>query len=166
MKLKTAHFKPSIKCLFILLLILFSSDAFGAIINVPTPAFPTIQAGINAANTGDTVLVANGNYAGPGNRNINFIGKAITVKSANGPETCIIDVERNGRGFYFHNDEGVNSVVSGFTITGGGLGTSFAGAGIYIASNCSQPSTTVSLKEMTPEGQEGVVFIASVRRKF
>ena len=114
MKLKTTHFQPLINCLIISSLILLSTDAFGAIINVPTPAYPTIQAGINAANTDDTVLVANGTYTGPGNRNINFVGKAITVKSANGPETCIIDVKGDGRGVYFHNGEGENSVLSGF----------------------------------------------------
>jgi hypothetical protein len=38
---------------------------------------PTIQAGINAANNGDTVLVSPGKYV----ENINFNGRAITVTS-------------------------------------------------------------------------------------
>jgi subtilisin family serine protease len=92
------------------------------VIRVPSE-FPTIQAAINEAWQGDTVLVADGNYTGLGNRDIDFKGKVITVRSENGPENCIIDC--NGtqtkpyRGFYFHYGEGPNSVVKGFTITNG-----------------------------------------------
>src|SRR5215470_9527723 len=55
-------------------------------IHVPADQ-PTIQAGINAANNGDTVLVAPGTYR----ENISFLGKAITVKSSNGANVTIID---------------------------------------------------------------------------
>ncbi len=68
---------------------------------------------------GDTVWVADGTYAGKGNKNLDFNGKAITVQSENGPENCIIDCEGDGHGFYFHSGEGGNSVVSGFIITNG-----------------------------------------------
>jgi len=86
--------------------------------------FSTIQAGIDDANDGDTVLVADGVYTGDGNRDIEFHGKAITVKSENGAENCIIDC--NGteddphRGFYFFlSGEDANSAIIGFTITNG-----------------------------------------------
>jgi parallel beta-helix repeat protein len=78
-----------------------------------------IQAGIDAAKDEDTVVVADGTYTGDGNRDIDFLGKAIIVRSENGPEKCIIDCEERGRGFDFHNNEDTNSVVDGFTITHG-----------------------------------------------
>jgi len=79
----------------------------------------TIQAGINSASTLDTVLVADGTYAGSGNRDIDFKGKAIVVKSENGPEFTVIDCQHNGRGFHFKTNEDNMSVLEGFTIKNG-----------------------------------------------
>ena len=95
--------------------------------------FNTIQAAIDDSNDGDTVLVAPGTYTGEGNRDIDFKGKAIAVKSEEGPQTCIIDcqgAESNPhRGFYFHTNEDVNSVLQGFTITNG-YNTYYSGGAI------------------------------------
>jgi len=102
--------------------------------------FSTIQAGIDDSDDGDTVLVADGVYTGDGNRDIDFLGKAITVKSENGPETCVIDCNgtlyEQHRGFYFHTGEDTNSVLSGFTITNG---ASEKGGGI----SCDYASPTI-----------------------
>lgn len=100
---------------------LWGCIAFGAEINVPAD-YPTIQAGIEAAENGDIVLVADGIYTGTGNKNIELQGKTITVKSLNGPENCVIDCENSGRGFYIHQREGRDTVVSGFTIKNGNAG--------------------------------------------
>ena len=118
---KKKFFKVSVFCLSLLSIILCFSMAFGAIINVPEE-YESIQGAIDAAVDGDTVLVAEGIYTGEENKNLDLLGKAITVKSENGPEACIIDCEGNGRGFYFHSNEGHNSVVSGFTIKRGSIG--------------------------------------------
>jgi len=82
---------------------------------------PTIQAGIDSASNGDTVLVTDGTYTGPGNRDMDLWGKAIVVMSENGPESTIIDVQADSldphRGFHIRRAEGANSVIKGFTIT-------------------------------------------------
>ena len=80
--------------------------------------YQRIQDGIDAAWHGNTVLVRDGMYRGAGNVNLDFHGKAITVKSGNGADNCIIDCEDvdGTRGFYFHSGEGLDSVVDGFTI--------------------------------------------------
>jgi parallel beta-helix repeat protein len=87
-------------------------------VHVPSQ-FSTIQDAINQVLEGRTVIVADGIYAGPGNCDIDFKGKAITVRSENGPENCIIDCQNLSRGFYFHSGEENNSVLDGFTITNG-----------------------------------------------
>ncbi len=89
----------------------------------PEHPFDAIQEGIDAANDGDEVIVLDGTYTGPGNKNLDFGGKAITVRSASGdPALCIIDCEGDGRGFYFHSGEGPGSIVEGLTITNGSAG--------------------------------------------
>jgi hypothetical protein len=88
---------------------------------------PTIQAGINAANSGDIVLVAPGTYV----ENINFSGKAITVTSSSGPLVTIIDGAANGTVITFNHKETASTVLSGFTIRNG-LQNGLSGGGILI----------------------------------
>ncbi|HWR83213.1 MAG TPA: right-handed parallel beta-helix repeat-containing protein [Candidatus Deferrimicrobium sp.] len=93
-----------------------------ATIHVPADQ-PTIQAGLDAAASGDTVVVANGTYSGPGNHDIDFGGKAVVLLSESGPDSTIIDCggtpSQPRRAFYFHNGENLMTVVQGFTIRGG-----------------------------------------------
>lgn len=88
------------------------------IIRVPANQ-PTIQAGLDAANNGDTVLVADGIYTSDGNRNIDFPCKNIVLKSENGPLTTIIDCEGDSAnhhfGFSFLTCDSA-AVIVGFTV--------------------------------------------------
>jgi len=83
-------------CLFITLPAVLSA----ATLRVPSE-FQTIQSAIDASTAGDTVVVADGTYKGFGNKDLDFKGKSITVKSENGPYHCTVDCEGNGRGFHF-----------------------------------------------------------------
>jgi serine protease len=96
------------------LAVLICGSAVASTINVPADQ-PTIQDGINAAVTGDTVLVAPGTYS----ENINFSGKAITVRSSGGPKVTIIDGGNLGAVVTFATGETNASVLSGFTIQHG-----------------------------------------------
>ena len=101
--------------------------------------FETIQQGINASISGDTVLVFPGTFF----ENIDFSGKNITVTSRyieNQDEsyihTTIIDGNQNGSVVKFVNEEDENAVLCGFTIQNGtgtetGYNYPFRGGGIY-----------------------------------
>ncbi len=123
-------------------MMLTSAAAQADIINVPGDA-PTIQAGIDMAVNGDEVVVADGVYTGKGNRDLDFNGKLITVRSENGPANCIIDCEGSSsdphRGFYFHSGETAEARVEGVTITSGSAG--IAGGGGML---CAGSSPTVT----------------------
>jgi parallel beta-helix repeat protein len=97
------------------------------VINVPANQ-TTIQAAINAANSGDTVLVAPGTYV----ENINFNGKAITVTSSGGPSVTTIDGGANGSVVTFNTGETNQSILSGFTIQHGS--SYYAAGGVQVSS--------------------------------
>jgi len=80
--------------------------------------FATIQDAIDAASKGDIVEVSPGTYTGDGNWDIDFKGKAITVRSSSGPGQTTINCTEGHRGIYFHGGEKRNSVLRGFTIKG------------------------------------------------
>jgi len=109
-------------------------------INVPADQ-PTIQGAINAANNGDTVLVAPGTYY----ENINFNGKAVTVTSSGGPSVTIIDGGQNGSVVTFDSGETMSSGLNGVAIQNGyasynGSYDSGRGGGIQIMN--SSPTVT------------------------
>jgi hypothetical protein len=98
-----------------------------------TGDFASIQEAIESAEHGDEVLVGPGTY----DENLDFLGKKIAVRSEAGAAATTID--GGGRAntvVLFNSDETRESVLEGFTITGGrGFpfvpGTAFGG-GIFM----------------------------------
>ena len=134
--------------------------------------YSTIQTAIDACPTGGVVIIAPGTYRGPGNRDISFRGKAVTVRSMdpNDPAVVgatVIDCQGGGeephRGFQFTSSEGPGTVVSGLTIRGGHAPdeqTRFGlyGAGGAIACLGSSPTITHCVIDSNTADLGGAVY--------
>jgi len=116
-------------------LVLFTSSfalpAPAETVHVPADQ-PTIQAGIDAALDGDTVLVAPGIYR----ETIDFLGKQIEVASERGYDVTSIWPAAGGPVVRFGSGEGRDAVLRGFKIQGG---QTSQGGGV----RCYQSSPTV-----------------------
>lgn len=113
---------------------------------------PTIQAGIDAAAPGDTVLANPGVYF----ENLDFTGKDITVASQFLPtgnpaliSQTVIDGSGVGSVVRFENGESAAAMLVGFTITNGDASPGYGG-GI----NCAQASP--SLLDLVVTGNTAV----------
>jgi parallel beta-helix repeat protein len=136
----------------------------------------TIQSAINLAANGDTVIVSPGTY----HENIDFKGKSITVQSVdpNDPNTVIstiIDgstpIDSNfGSVVIFKSGEDHNSVLAGFTITGGTgswitVSWKYTGilwnrcGGAILCCNLSQPKITKNILINNRAGEGGAIYI-------
>jgi len=131
-------------------LVLLTSPTHGAVYLVNPDGsgdFPTIQAAIDFCVDGDVVELADGIFTGDGNRDIDFLGKAIVVGSPSGdPSLCIIDCEGTPgtphRGFIFQSGEGPSSLLQAVTITHGygPEGVSIPGGGAVLCASGSSPT--------------------------
>ncbi len=114
---------------FIWLFLVVPCQARIITVNDNGPAdFSNIQAAIDVSNDGDIIEVQPGTYTGAGNRDIEYNGKAITVRSIDPNDPNIVAatvIDCNGteeephRGFSFRHFEGPNSVLEGLTIRNG-----------------------------------------------
>jgi len=117
-----------------------SQVALAAVLRVPQE-YATIQAAVDDAAGGDTIVIAPGTYQGRGNRDIE-IRKAVAIRSAEPGDPCtvaatIIDCGGQGRAFRFRGERSSRAVLAGLTITGG---QAEDGSGIYIV----QSSPTIT----------------------
>jgi len=97
-----------------------------------TIGYPTIQEGISASAEGDTVIVLAGFYAGPDNRDLDFAGDDIVLRSSDGPDATVIYCEGAHRAFLIHGGETSAATIEGFTIRNG---SAECGGGIQITAS-------------------------------
>jgi len=114
--------------IFGILAVIAHSCAFASTIRVPADQ-PTIQAGLDSAITGDTVLVAAGTYTGEDNVLVDFNGENIVLISESGPEVTLV------QGVIFKNGEDSTAEVNGFTISLAGKGISCISSSPSILNN-------------------------------
>lgn len=134
-------------------------------IDVPDD-YPTIQAAIGDALDGDVIVVAPGVYV----ENIDFLGKAITVRSSDGAAVTTIDGSDQTLGVVFGSvvnfldGEGNDSILEGFTITGG-VGTSPGaipqGGGIICTFSAPTIRNNIITGNSVPGGGGGIYLLAA-----
>jgi hypothetical protein len=149
------------KVCFALLTVLFATVRVTAkTIRVPANQ-PTIQAAINAAVDGDTVLVSSGTYT----ENIDLAGKNIVVASSKGPAVTIIDGNSQASVVQFVSGETTKSILRGFTVRNGYASVSNSsgyGGGIYIRSASPTITGNIISRNQADSGGGGIaVFSAS-----
>lgn len=127
--------------------------------------FSTIQAAIDDANDGDVIIVQPGRYTGDGNRDIDLLGKTITVRSTDPNDSKVVSttiIDGGGdsfdlhHGFIFKSGESRDTILAGLTITNfyarpelvrGGIGSIelLVGGGIF----CRGSSPTITCGAVT-----------------
>ncbi len=117
-------------------------------INIPADQ-PTIQAGIDAAVDGDTVLVAPDDYV----ENIDFSGKSIVVQSMTGPSTTrLLPMTLTQPVIQFTSSETRNARFSGFTVDG---------ASVTIGIMCKASSPSIEFSIVTNCATSGAIVCDS-----
>jgi hypothetical protein len=77
---------------------------------------PTIQAALDSARAYDRIILAHGTYSGPGNWDVDFMGKPVSVAAEDDSGLVTIDCNGVGRAFHFHSNELPLSRLVGLTI--------------------------------------------------
>jgi len=105
-----------------LLLLLSSAAVEAAVLDVypdGSGPYPDLDHALMAAQSGDSLRLADGIFTGSGNRNL-VLGGALTILSMSGdPENCILDLEGDGRGFFIYSAPGTAIRIQGITLRGG-----------------------------------------------
>lgn len=103
-----------------------------------TGDFATITEAVGGADEGDVIELTPGTFTGAGNRNIDFGGRNLTLRAANGDAgSTVLDAEGTAvdprRVFLFTGGEGASTRIEDLTIRGGLAAAGDGGGGVRIA---------------------------------
>jgi len=137
--------------------LIITSVAFSATIYVPDD-YPTIQAAINAAVNDDAIIVRPGTYL----ENIDFLGKAVWLKSEQGPEVTIIDGNQARSVVTLKRGEPRTAVLEGFRITNGHTWSyHLVGGGIHIKDSSPTIIKNIVYQNTAQRGGAGIQCLDS-----
>ncbi len=97
---------------------LTATAAFADVIHVPGDQ-PSLAAAVKVAADGDEIVLADGVWS-DGNFGLTLRGKALTLRSANGPAACIIDCRYAARWLDIKGEATAGTVIQGLTIHAAG----------------------------------------------
>jgi len=117
--MKASYLKKAIFLGIVFLCFLIISPVFAATLGVPG-TYSTIQAAINAASSGDTVLVSAGTYV-----EALTLADGVTLRSVSDASSTILDGTDLGDSIV---EMASNSTIDGFTLQNGTTGTLYLGA--------------------------------------
>jgi hypothetical protein len=82
--------------------------------------YPVLASALAAFESGDSIRLADGVFTGPGNRNLILGYSELTLFSASGnPQSCILDLEQDGRGFLIYSTLATAIRIEGITLRSG-----------------------------------------------
>ncbi|MEZ4649459.1 MAG: right-handed parallel beta-helix repeat-containing protein [Candidatus Eisenbacteria bacterium] len=126
-------------CGSVFFIVLLGSQGLAATLHVPSE-YATIQDAVEAAASGDEILLAPGRYAGDGNTYIEVDGLSLSIRSESGPDVTTIDGEDSRWGLRFRTDAVDMVSIHGieFTGLGGAVGSAILvqGSGEAIVEDC------------------------------
>ena len=126
-------------CTAILFLCAFISSASASTLYVPDD-HSTIQAAVDAASDGDTIIVRDGTYV----ENVD-VNKSVTIKSENGAEVTIIQAANLSDSVLEVFSDYVN--INGFMVKGAGGMYYFAGIYLFNADHCAVSDNIIMLNK-------------------
>ena len=115
--------------------------------------YSTIQAAVDAASPGDTIIVRDGTYT----ENVNVYKDHLTIKSESGAEETIVQAANPEENVFEVTADYVN--ISGFTVTG--ANASYAGGIVLFAPYCNVSNNNVSYNDFGIQSGNGFNTIIS-----
>ena len=133
--------------------------------------FPHIAAALLSAISSDVIELGNGVFTGSGNRDLDFAGKAITLRSQSGDRSaCVIDAGGSPgaphRVLLFTSGETLLARVEGITLRGGDVTSAGSGVGGAVLIEGASPRFEDCVIEGSAAGRGGGVHCWSARPRF